>query len=811
MVGSRERERTVHRDRHDRDRDERHGSNGWRSGTSGLRRRSVLVIDEDLKRDKESAIYEEDHYLTDNNSDDNSYDSSRRHRTQEYDRYDSDRRSHRDRRARSRSKDSRDRDRDRESTSGADNQSNRYYNEDHNSSHYDYANDSTDRDRDRDYDRSQSQRDKREDMPNNTIMIRGLAPHITEKDIVSKLSEHNLMAKDIRLMRKKETGVSRGFAFVEFTNIEDAIQWKELTQGYVYFDEECEASVHYSIPKDSFGGDKNIMKNDWMCYKCGVNNFKRREECFKCGTPKEESLANDTGDDVSLSPTNALLLRNLSANTTEERILTILGSITALPIKSIRIIKDPLYNISRGMCLVELNSTLEASQLFTLLSSMSMGFVIDDSVVQVNYGKRNATLGQINTNSNAAIVALAAAQWKNLDETHSKKTPVPSNSGRSSMSSNKLGTVCVKGVEYQKYETPNISSFQLDESSGYYYDSTTGFYYDSNTQYFYNTQIQQYVYWDDSNQTYLTVESKSETIEKEKKEKPKDVKSDKVKIAKKIAKDMEKWAKTLNQKKETARTWVPTEALNTVETVQSSSADAGFTVLEQQVSNPEPETSVFDSFQKQVMPQEVKLNADNKNHFYLSAYEIMRAEEKRLIDWEKLACLLCKRQFSTPELLNKHIQLSDLHKSNLNALKHQKLSDEQIEELERTESEAGYRDRAKERRKKYGIPETPETNKLKTKYLSELEERTSCDTTVPLHKTPISDNNIGNKMLKAMGWTEGTGLGKTNQGTKDIIEVERRTELVGLGMRANVSTATGQSYKDAVRRTMQMKFKEMHE
>ena len=35
----------------------------------------------------------------------------------------------------------------------------------------------------------------------------------------------------------------------------------------MYFDEECEASVHYSIPKDSFGGDKNIMKNDWMCYK----------------------------------------------------------------------------------------------------------------------------------------------------------------------------------------------------------------------------------------------------------------------------------------------------------------------------------------------------------------------------------------------------------------------------------------------------------------------------------------------------------------------------------------------------------------
>ncbi len=38
-------------------------------------------------------------------------------------------------------------------------------------------------------------------------------------------------------------------------------------QGIVNFGEDFEATVHYSIPKDSFGGDKNIMKNDWCCYK----------------------------------------------------------------------------------------------------------------------------------------------------------------------------------------------------------------------------------------------------------------------------------------------------------------------------------------------------------------------------------------------------------------------------------------------------------------------------------------------------------------------------------------------------------------
>merc|ERR1719245_2725976 len=34
-------------------------------------------------------------------------------------------------------------------------------------------------------------------------------------------------------------------------------------------------------------------------------------------------------------------------------------------------------------------------------------------------------------------------------------------------------------------------------------------------------------------------------------------------------------------------------------------------------------------------------------------------------DWEKLACLLCQRQFPSKEKLTKHNQMSDLHKQNL--------------------------------------------------------------------------------------------------------------------------------------------------
>ena len=37
-------------------------------------------------------------------------------------------------------------------------------------------------------------------------MIRGLAQHITEADISDDIQSNGLLAKDIRLIRKKETG-----------------------------------------------------------------------------------------------------------------------------------------------------------------------------------------------------------------------------------------------------------------------------------------------------------------------------------------------------------------------------------------------------------------------------------------------------------------------------------------------------------------------------------------------------------------------------------------------------------------------------
>lgn len=52
------------------------------------------------------------------------------------------------------------------------------------------------------------------------------------------------------------------------------------------------------------------------------------------------------------------------------------------------------------------------------------------------------------------------------------------------------------------------------------------------------------------------------------------------------------------------------------------------------------------------------------------------------------------------------------------------------------------------------------------------------------------------------------GLGRSNQGMADIIQVERRSSGAGLGVHST-SVSSGESYKDAVRRAMHQRYKEL--
>ena len=108
--------------------------------------------------------------------------------------------------------------------------------------------------------------------------------------------------------------------------------------------------------------------------------------------------------------------------------------------------------------------------------------------------------------------------------------------------------------------------------------------------------------------------------------------------------------------------------------------------------------------------------------------------------------------------------MSDLHKQNLEKWRtqHGGSAEDAVNDGQH------YRDRAKERRAKFGEADAPKPNKLKEKYMRAMQEVESKG----LPEKNIGSDNIGSKMLQRMGWKEGSGLGKTNQGRTEIIEVK---------------------------------------
>lgn len=320
---------------------------------------------------------------------------------------------------------------------------------------------------------------------------------------------------------------------------------------------------------------------------------------------------------------------------------------------------------------------------------------------------------------------------------------------------------------------PDVSKYTYDKSSGYQYDPSTGLYYDPNSTYYWNSVIQKYLYWDQEKLTYVlaptsyenytTMQQSINTNQEPETKKPKNEKQDKVKVAKKIAKDMERWAKTLNQKKESSSSRSNPDATTASNGYGAASADIGFSVLEKKNAASIPlNTNLFKNEVQEDQTQSTPLVAAYGGES--SGEEDAITDDTDFLDFTKLICNLCKRQLSSAEALTKHAKLSSLHKQNLearNAKKKQASSAEKIM----------YRDRAKERRMKYGDPDEPQPSKLKEKYLKSRELVETLPASTSSVTEPIGTENVGNKLLQKMGWMEGQGLGKLNQGRTTIIQV----------------------------------------
>ncbi|NXV43357.1 RBM5 protein, partial [Uria aalge] len=710
---------------------------------------------------------------------------------------------------------------------------------------------------DGDYGEHDYRNDINDEKESKTIMLRGLPITVTENDIRELIeSFEGPQPADVRLMKRK-TGVSRGFAFVEFYHFQDATSWMEANQKKLVIQGK-QIAMHYSNPRPKF--------EDWLCNKCCLYNFRRRLKCFRCGADKfdsEQEVPPGAAEAVQSVDyyCDTIILRNIAPHTVVESIMTALSPYASLAVNNIRLIKDKQTQQNRGFAFVQLSSAMDASQLLQILQSLQPPLKIDGKTIGVDFAKsarKDLLLPDGNRVSafSVASTAIAAAQWSStqpqtgegstLDYSYLQSgqdgytqyaqysqdyqqyyqnqggvldtdaatisgTPVttttaavvsqspqlynqqtnspdsPTQSAPPTTSSQAQTAPPTGVVPGTKYAVPDTSTYQYDESSGYYYDPVTGLYYDPNSQYYYNALTQQYLYWDGEKETYMpaaegityqqTATTTTTKEVKEKKEKPK--------------------SKTAQQQ--------AVVSLNTVyrETAALHPVSCDLKIKGRELS--EQTTLHFrllktwSAGQRRGLVAAYSGDSDNDEDLL----ERMENEEEKLTDWKKMACLLCRRQFPNKDALIRHQQLSDLHKQNMDIYRRSKLSEQELEALELREREMKYRDRAAERREKYGIPEPPEPKRKK------VYDAGTVNYEQPT-KDGLDNSNIGNKMLQAMGWREGSGLGRKCQGITAPIEAQVRMRGAGLGAKgSSYGVSTADSYKDAVRKAMFARFTEM--
>uniref|UniRef100_A0A8C8RKW1 RNA binding motif protein 10 n=1 Tax=Pelusios castaneus TaxID=367368 RepID=A0A8C8RKW1_9SAUR len=754
-----------------------------------------------------------------------------------------------------------------------------------------------------------------EQKASSIVMLRMLPQSASENDIRAQLQAHGIQPREVRLMRNKSSGQSRGFAFVEFNHLQDATRWMEANQHSLSILGQ-KVSMHYSDPKPK-------INEDWLCSKCGVQNFKRREKCFKCGVPKSEAeqklppgsrldqLVALSGRELSqgllplpqpypasvLSAAQSLaqasepcaenandtiILRNLNPHSTMESILAALAPYAVLSASNVRVIKDKQTQLNRGFAFIQLATIVEAAQLLQILQALHPPLHIDGKTINVEFAKGSKRdMGSSDGNrisaASVASTAIAAAQWaisqasqgsegawaaaaeeQPVDYAYYQQEeaygaePAPYShtylKGSAAQPGTKgeavaagllgggvgavwgnvgegIGRVLCQGMlgawdlltlcppaqpSSSPPAVPDVSTYQYDETSGYYYDPLTGLYYDPNSQYYYNAQSQQYLYWDGERRTYVPASDQAGDAHKEGtggsvKEGKEKKEKHKTKTAQQIAKDMERWARSLNKQKENFKnSFQPVSSLREDERRESATADAGYAILEKKGALAERQHTAMDlpklASDDRLSPPRGLVAAYSGESDSEEEPERAADREEKLTDWHKLACLLCRRQFPSKEALIRHQQLSGLHKQNLEIHRRAHLSEQELEALEKNDMEMKYRDRAAERREKYGVPEPPEPKKRKYSAVIDFEQPT---------RDGLGSDNIGSRMLQAMGWKEGSGLGRKKQGIINPIEAQTRVRGSGLGARgSSYGVSASESYRETLHKTMLTRFNE---
>lgn len=391
---------------------------------------------------------------------------------------------------------------------------------------------------------------------------------------------------------------------------------------------------------------------------------------------------------------------------------------------------------------------------------------------------------------------------------------------------------------YRKYPNPNFAMFQWMAQHQMYYDPCTGLMWDIKSMKFYNQYTQQYLSWDETQDTFVPIEHQTMTAAVSE-EQPATTGSFSKKERRKLSqatdvqKQMESWMRQQKKQKQKPMSQEEADAIrrSKKEAHATKFSAAGFGVAFQTApkihhhSEPiqhvpvpmtiqappplPPQPPIPDDMFEDVPPPPeehshqppLPLEPQDGNH------------EDEHINWKENQCLLCRRAFAKEDQLEKHIKKSKLHKENLEKIKPNLPSDDDEDDTDAYKAvmamglavPSQYRDRASERRNKFG-----------NKQLSGYEHRRKDDEDEKTEQPTlngIGTENKGSKLLQKMGWQSGTGLGKNQQGIVNPISAgdQRENKMAGLGAKevATRMPRFGEDYKKKIRKMTQSRWNDL--
>ncbi|XP_070594952.1 RNA-binding protein 6 isoform X2 [Erythrolamprus reginae] len=470
---------------------------------------------------------------------------------------------------------------------------------------------------------------------------------------------------------------------------------------------------------------------------------------------RRDTVENKRQEDES----KTIMLKRIPRFTPPEVIVGLLAPYVRLSTSSVRVMKNKAGRMGYTYGFIELDSHAEARRLVKVLQDLDPPISIDGRSVDVNLatGKRRNEYGDQGDSSRFK-------QGKRMNDRRSSDTQK-----RKSESSS------------------DMSTFIYDPETGNYFDPISGVYYDSNTQREKPVGRETSPPPPSSTRHHKRQERTSERDEpssrdnRERRERHRNKSTKNEHQENKFSADVFKKPLPPILKKEESTP--PPKVVNPlIELLGEYGGDSDNEEEEEEEPQPQPSRPVV---QQEERPQKIESNED------------------KLTDWNKLACLLCRRQFPNKEVLIKHQQLSNLHKQNLEIHLKIKRSEQELAYLEKREREGKFKEKGNDRRERFEERKSPERKRPKYIRNSDSEHK-------PTDKRRMESNNKGSRMMHSMGWKEGSGLGRNEQGMTSPVEPENRKKGAGLGTQGRPSRRqSNETYRDAVRRVMFARYKEL--